>query len=43
MVDQLFNLIFLGPSCVGKTLLATGLGIEAIYSAFMALSQQMVL
>ncbi|WP_153834894.1 IS21-like element helper ATPase IstB [Gracilibacillus thailandensis] len=29
-VDQLFNLILLGPAGVGKTHLATGLGIQAI-------------
>jgi DNA replication protein DnaC len=33
-LDQLFNLIFLGPPGVGKTHLAIGLGIEAIYKGY---------
>lgn len=33
-LDQLYNLIILGPPGVGKTHLATGLGIEAIYQGY---------
>jgi DNA replication protein DnaC len=33
-LEQSFNLILLGPPGVGKTLLATGLGIEAIYQGY---------
>lgn len=33
-LDQLYNLIILGPSGVGKTHIATGLGIEAIYHGY---------
>ncbi|CAI8974492.1 MULTISPECIES: IS21-like element helper ATPase IstB [Bacillus] len=33
-LDQLFNLIILGPPGVGKTHLAAGLGIEAIYQGY---------
>lgn len=33
-LDQLYNLIILGPPGVGKTHLATGLGIEAIYNGY---------
>lgn len=33
-IDQLYNLILLGPTGVGKTLLSTGLGIEAIHQGY---------
>src|SRR5699024_3901214 len=33
-VDQLYHLVLLGPAGVGKTLLATGLGIEAINQGY---------
>lgn len=33
-LDQMYNLIFLGPPGVGKTHLATGIGIEAIYQGY---------
>ncbi|KIY21440.1 MULTISPECIES: IS21-like element helper ATPase IstB [Mesobacillus] len=33
-LDQLYNLILLGPTGVGKTLLSTGLGIEAIHQGY---------
>ncbi|WP_164669832.1 IS21-like element helper ATPase IstB [Virgibacillus doumboii] len=33
-LDQLYSLILLGPPGVGKTHLATGLGIEAIYQGY---------
>lgn len=33
-LDQLYNLILLGPTGVGKTLLSTGLGIEAIHRGY---------
>jgi len=33
-VDQLYNLVLLGPAGMGKTLLATGLGIEAINQGY---------
>ena len=33
-LDQLYNLILLGPTGVGKTLLSTALGIEAIYQGY---------
>jgi len=33
-LDQLYNLILLGPTGVGKTHLATGLGIEAIQAGY---------
>ncbi|MDF0728727.1 IS21-like element helper ATPase IstB [Cytobacillus sp. S13-E01] len=33
-LDQLYNLILLGPTGVGKTLLSTALGIEAIHQGY---------
>ncbi|MBB5175139.1 IS21-like element helper ATPase IstB [Texcoconibacillus texcoconensis] len=33
-IDQLYNLVLLGPAGVGKTHLATALGIEAIYQGY---------
>ncbi|WP_228027518.1 IS21-like element helper ATPase IstB [Bacillus fonticola] len=33
-LDKLYNLILLGPTGVGKTLLSTALGIEAIYQGY---------
>lgn len=40
-VEQLFNLIFLGPPGVGKTHLAVGLGIEAINQGYKAIFTSM--
>jgi len=33
-IEQLYNLVLLGPSGVGKTMLATGLGIEAVKQGY---------